>query len=227
MQKKLILFGTGKITEVVHYYATQECGYEIAAFTVDEKFKTADTFLDKPVIPFEKIEKDFPPAQYDMFIAIGYHDLNKLRADKCSQAISKGCNLVSIVSPNANLPKNVKHGNNCFIMPPSLIHPCVELGNNVFVCSGTLIGHHSKIENNCWFTSNSNIGGNNIIGENSFFAINSTTGHSVKIGKNCFLGANTLVTKELLEGQVVIAESSKPIKLNSAQFLRFSNFSSL
>ena len=227
MKKKLVLFGTGKITEVVAYYATEECGYEVVAFTVDKEFKTADTFLGKPVVSFDQIEKDFPPAQYDMFVAVGYHDLNKLRALKCEQAISKGYNLVSIISPNTNLPKNVKHGNNCFIMPPSVIHPCVELGNNVFVWSGTLIGHHSKVENNCWFTSNCNIGGNVSVGENSFFAINATIGHSVKIGKNCFLGANTLVTKELLDGQVVISESSKPIKLNSVQFLRFSKFSSL
>jgi sugar O-acyltransferase (sialic acid O-acetyltransferase NeuD family) len=227
MKKKLVLFGTGKITEVIHYYATEECGYEIAAFTVDKEFKKEETFLGKPIISFEQIEKDFPPAQYEMFVAIGYHDLNKLRATKCKEALSKGYNLVSIISPSANLPKNTKHGHNCFIMPPAIIHPCVELGNNVFVWSGAMIGHHSKVSDNCWFTSTANIGGNNIIRENSFFAINATTGHSVKIGKECFVGANSLVTKELLDGQVVISESSKPIKLNSQQFLRFSNFTSL
>lgn len=227
MQKKLILFGTGKITEVVHCYATEECGFEVAAFTVDKKFIGSETFLGKPVIAFEEVQEKFPPTQYDMFVAVGYQDLNKLRAAKCAEAVARGYNLVSIISPLAHLPKNVKHGYNCFIMPPAIIHPCVELGNNVFVWSGSLIGHHAKIGDNCWFTSSSNIGGNVTVGDNTFFAMNATIGHSVKIGRKCFVGANTLVTKELLDEQVVIAESSKPIKMNSQQFLRFSNFSSL
>ena len=47
------------------------------------------------------------------------------------------------------------------------------------------------------------------------------------IGKNCFIGANALVTKNLEDEKVVIVESTKPIRLNSSQFLRISNFSNL
>jgi UDP-3-O-[3-hydroxymyristoyl] glucosamine N-acyltransferase len=112
-------------------------------------------------------------------------------------------------------------------MPPSIIHPCVTLGNNVFVWSGALVGHHTVVGDHCWLTSHCHIGGNVQIGHNSFVALNATVGHSVTIGNECFLGANTLVNKELLDGQVVIAESSKAIKLNSKQFLKFSSFSSL
>ncbi len=65
------------------------------------------------------------------------------------------------------------------------------------------------------------------MGEHTFVALNATIGHSAEIGKECFLGANTLVTKKLEDGQVVIAESSKPIRLNSKQFLKMSTFSSL
>lgn len=227
MKKDLILFGTGKIADVVHYYAVNDCGFNVVAFTVDAGFITSDTFLGIPVIPFDRIEKECPPSACDMFVAVGYHDLNRLRAEKCTQALAKGYNLVSIVSPKADLPGNVKHGHNCFIMPPSLVHPCTEIGNNVFIWSGAMVGHHSKIGDNCWLTSCCNIGGGVQVGCNTFLAVNATTGHSVKIGDKCFLGANTLVVKDLSDGQVVIAETSKPIKLNSEQFLRFSSFSSL
>ena len=112
-------------------------------------------------------------------------------------------------------------------MPPCFIHPCVHLKNDVFVFSGAMVGHHSVIEDHCWLTASCNIAGNVHIGANTFLAVNATIGHSISIGKNCFVGANTLVTKDIEEEKVLIAESTKPIRLNSSQFLRMSKFSTL
>lgn len=227
MKKDLILFGTGRIAEVIYYYAKEECNFNVVAFTVDSAFMEGNTFCNLPVIPFENINQHYPPENYDMFVALGYQDLNKLRTSKYKEALKKGYHLVSIVSPAANVPKNVIFGINCFIMPPSIIHPCVTIGDNVFVWSGSVIGHHSFVKNNCWITSGSNIAGKVVIGENSLLAINSTIGHNVTLGQECFIGANALVTKNLEDKKVVIAESQKPIKLNSDQFLSISKFSTL
>lgn len=227
MKKDLIIFGVGKMAEVISYYAKEECGYNVVAFTVDAQYKTAETFSNLPVTAFDNIELQYPPAQYDMFVAVGYQDLNKFRATKCNEALAKGYLLVSIISPRANVPLNVTYGWNCFIMPPAIVHPCVQLKNNVFVWSGAMVAHHSVIDDNCWLTSCCNISGNVHIGANTFLAVNATIGHSVSIGKNCFLGANTLVTKNLEDDKVVIAESQKPLRLTSTQFLKMSAFSSL
>lgn len=224
--KEIIIFGTGKIAEVIYYYAHHECGFKIAAFTTDAAYLPVDGyFLEKRVVAFEEIVNHYPPDQYDMFVAIGYHDLNDLRKRKCIEAIEKGYLLISIVSEKSSIPENVRYGFNCFIMPPAIIHPCVKISNNVFIWSGAMIGHHSIIEDHCWITSSANIGGNVKIGAETFVAMNATVSHSIAIGKGCFLGANTLVTNSMDDGQVVITESSKPIRLNSKQFLKFSNFS--
>ena len=227
MKKDLIIFGIGKIGEVVHYYAKEECGYKVVAFVVDEQFINASTFKDLPVISFAEVQNKFPPSEFDMFVAIGYHDLNRLRETKCREALGKGYKLVSIVSPRTHLPLNVSFGWNCFIMPPAIIHPYVRIGNNVFIWSGAMVSHHSVIDDNCWLTSCCNISGNVQLGANAFVAVNATVGHSVKVGKNCFLGANTLLTKNLEDEKVIITESTKPIRLNSTQFLRMSSFSNL
>ena len=227
MKKDLVIFGIGKIAEVIFYYAKEECGFNVVAFCVDEPYMKTDKFHGIPVVSFGTVENKYPPAKHDMFIAIGYHDLNRLRENRCNEAIQKGYTLVSIVSPAANVPSNVVMGYNCFIMPPSIVHPCVTLGNNVFVFSSAMVAHHATIEDNCWLTSCCNISGNVRIGANTFVAVNATVGHSVTIGKNCFLGANTLVTKNLEADKVVIEESSKPIRLTSQQFLKMSNFSNL
>ena len=227
MKKDLVIFGIGKIAEVVYYYAKEECGFNVVAFAVDEGYKSSDSFQGLPVVSFDKVELTLPPEKVEMFIAVGYHDLNKLREIKCAEARAKGYNLISVISPKANLPLNVKVGWNCFIMPPSFVHPCVQIKNNVFVFSGAMVAHHSVIEDNCWLTSCCNISGNVKIGSNTFVAVNATIGHSVTIGKNCFLGANSLVTKDLEDEKVVITESTKPLRLTSSQFLRMSSFSNL
>jgi sugar O-acyltransferase (sialic acid O-acetyltransferase NeuD family) len=225
--KDLIIFGNGKIADVVFYYAKNECDFNVVAFTVDKEYIIEDRFHDLPVIPFHDIEANYKPGKYSMFIAIGYQDMNRLRETKYLTAKKMGYEIVSIVSPGSKLPSNVKYGENCFIMPPAIVHPEVELGNNTFVWSGAMIGHHATIGDNCWLTSCTNISGVVKVGNNCFFAVNSTVGHGVKIGDKCFLGANALLTKNLENNKVVIEESSKIFRLESDQFLRFSKFSDL
>jgi UDP-3-O-[3-hydroxymyristoyl] glucosamine N-acyltransferase len=107
------------------------------------------------------------------------------------------------------------------------IHPRVRLGNDVFVWSGAMIGHHSTIGDHCWLTSCANISGVVTVGRSCFFAVNATVAHNVVIGDECFIGANALVTKCAEDGQVFLAESTKPFRLNSHQFLRMSKFADL
>ena len=227
MNKDVIVFGIGKIADVIQFYMREEGGVNVKAFTVDKAYATTTVFNGLPVVPFEEIEKQYPPDKYAMFIALGYHDLNGLREKKMKEAEAKGYELVSFVHPKSGVPKDLVYGKNCFIMNNVCIHPRVTLGDDVFVWSGVIIGHHSKIGDHNWLTSATNISGNVSIGNNCFFAINSTLGHSVTIGNDVFIGANALVIKNVEDGKVIIKESDKPIKLNSKQFLKFSNFSDL
>lgn len=227
MKKDLIIFGNGKIADVVYYYAKNECDYNVVAFTTDREYIKEGSFNGLPVIPFDELEYTLKPDEHDMFVAIGYQDLNRLREFKYNESKAKGYKLVNVISPKSNLPVNVKTGDNCFIMPPSLVHPNVEIGSNTFVWSGAVIGHHCVIGEHCWFTSSCNISGVVKTGNNCFFAVNATVGHGVAIGNDCFIGANTLITKSIGDKKVVIQESSKEFRLNSDQFLRFSNFSHL
>lgn len=225
--KDLVIFGNSKIAEVISYYAINECNYNVVAFTVDKDYVGNGTFNGLPVIPFDEIDEKYPPENNSMFIALGYQDLNRLRQKKYEEAKSKGYKLVSIIPQKTHIPTNVKIGENCFIMPPAIIHPLVAIGNNTFVWSGAMIGHHTTIGEHCWLTSTANISGVVNIENNSFFAVNATVGHGVNIGEECFLGANALVTKNLKSKSVVIEESTKLFRLDSTSFLKFSSFSNL
>jgi len=222
--KPIVIFGIGKISEVMHYFFENHSEREIKAFTIDDEFLNSETKYQKPVVKFSQLENLYPPSEFDVFIALGYQRMNKVREDIYKRVEKKGYKLISFIHPESGIPKDCKVGKNCMIMNNVNIHPKVIIGNNVFVWSGSVIGHHSKIEDNCWLTSSSNISGNVKIGRNCFFAINSTVTHSVTIGKECFIGANVLISKCTKDLEVYIFERTKPFRLNSKQFIRMTNF---
>ena len=225
--KPIVIFGAGKIAEVILYFFTHHSDRQVVACTVDKDYLPDSQWQGLPVVAFDEITHSYSPETHDMFIALGYQDLNILRTDKCAQARQLGYNLASYVHPNSGLPMYCVYGDNCFIMNQVLIHPRVRLGNNVFIWSGAMVGHHSSIGDNCWLTSCANISGVVTMGKNCFLAVNATIAHGISIGDNCFIGANALVTKTTKAEEVYVMENTKPFRLNSRQFLRMSKFSEL
>ena len=76
---QLIIFGAGDIARLAHYYFTRDSEHEVVAFTVDQKYREADTFLDLPLVSFEEVTSSYPPGEYKMFVALSYAKMNKLR----------------------------------------------------------------------------------------------------------------------------------------------------
>jgi len=192
--KPIVLFGAGKVAEVLLYFFRHHSNRQVVACATDQNYLPSSQWNNLPVINFAKIVEIYPPADFDVFVALGYQDLNGLRAKKCAEARALGYTLPSYVHPQSGLPLDCEFGDNCFIMNNVLIHPRVRLGNNVFVWSGAMVGHHSMIGDNCWLTSGCNVSGDVTLGNNCFLAVNCTIAHSVRVGEGCFIGANALVT---------------------------------
>ncbi len=222
--KPLIVFGAGKIAEVVHYYMKHESDLEVAAFTCDREHLSANSFENLPVVAFEDVVSNYPPGEYDMFVALGYQDLNKVRTERVSQAKAMGYRLASFVHRDAGLPVDTEIGENCFIMNGAHVQAKARLGDNIFVWSGALVGHHSVIGDNCWITSTASICGQATVGKNCFIAANATIGNDVTVGDDCFIGSNALVTKDLPDAAVVVEKSSETLRVTSEQFLRMTRF---
>jgi sugar O-acyltransferase (sialic acid O-acetyltransferase NeuD family) len=225
--KPIVIFGTGKIAEVILYFFQNCSERQVVACTVDRAYIPGTQWQGLPVVPFDEVIHKYPPETHDMFVALGYQEMNALRASKCQEARQLGYLLASYVHPASGLPNDCVYGDNCFIMNSVHVHPRVTLGNNVFVWSGAMVGHHSSLGDNCWLTSCANVSGVVTVEANCFFAVNATVGHGVTIAKDCFIGANALVVKSTQTGEAYLSESTKAFRLNSRQFLRLSNFSQL
>ena len=121
----IIIFGTADQAELAHFYFTQDTDYTVAAFTVDDAFVKDNTFQGLPVIPFSEITNSHPATGYQMFIAIGYSEMNHLRAAKFHQARQLGYKLPSYISSRCTMLTEQSVGKNCFILEDNTIQPFV------------------------------------------------------------------------------------------------------
>ncbi len=222
MKERIIIFGAGKIAEVISHLINKHDLFEIGAYCCDKNFIQSETFLGKPLLTKEKCKVKYKPKDYKMFVALGYYNLNKLREEKCAWAKENGYSLIKIF--NKNLFQNISIGDNSILMEKSIVQPGVKIGKNVFVWDGAIIGHHTKIKDNCWITSGSTIGGNSIIGNSSLLGLNSTIGNDVALGKQTIVGANCTVTKSCKEYSVFIQKDTEKYNLDSMQFLNLTNW---
>jgi len=197
--KKVVIFSTGEMAEIAHFYFTHDSPYEVAAFTEDENFIKEKELFGLPVIPFEEIEKNYPPDKFNMFIALSYRNINRIRAERYAEAKRKGYELVSYICTKSVYWGDTEIGDNCFIFENQTIQPFVKIGNNVIIWSGNHIGHHSVIGDHCFISSHVVISGHVRIGEYSFLGVNSTIRDGITIARECVIGAGTLILKDTVE----------------------------
>lgn len=219
-KKNIVIFGTKAFAEVAHYHFTYDSPHSVAAFTVDEAYLKEPTFKGLPVVPFAEVEKQFPPGEYSMFVAIGFHKLNMDRAAKVAEAEAKGYRLESFVSSRANVAPDLQVGPNTMIMEHASIHPFVRIGRNTVIWSGTRIAFHTRIGDHCWIVSP--IFGESVtVGDNAFIGLNATIGPGIKIGKSNVIGAGALILKDTKDFEVYKGQASKPSRVPSSRLRNF------
>ena len=200
--KNLIIFGTGDIAELAYYYFTQDSEYQVAAFTVDEEYANESTFKNLPVYTFEQVDTELDPLHHELFIALSYSKLNRIRKEKYERGIAKGYSLASYISSKATVLNGAAFGNNCFILEDNTVQPFVQVGNNVTMWSGNHIGHHSIIHDHVFIASHAVISGGVEVGESSFIGVNATLRDHITVGPNCVVGAGVLLLEDAEENGI-------------------------
>jgi sugar O-acyltransferase (sialic acid O-acetyltransferase NeuD family) len=223
--RKLVIFGIGKIGQVVYPHFAQDSDYTVAGFTVERQYVPPEGQYDGlTVVAFEEVQRHFPPQNHDMFIGIGYHNLNRARANLCAAAKAKGYQLASYLSSANRHVARAQMGENCFVMSGEPLQPQSRIGNNCFVWTNALVGHHAQAGDHCWITSGVVIGGNSRVGDGCFLGLNATIGHEISVGAYSIIGAGALVVKDAPEKTVCIAAETPRFRLNSDQFLKMKPF---
>lgn len=217
MTKPLIIFGTAQVGELAHFYFSKDAGRRVEAFTIDQAYLTGDSFCGCPVVPFEQIEARYPPDQYDLFVALGYTALNRLRTERFQTAQTLGYHCPSYVSSRASLLTEYPIGQNCFILEDNTVQPFVRIGNNVTLWSGNHIGHHSVIEDHVFVSSHVVISGNCHVEESCFLGVNSTLRDGVRIGRKSVLGVGARILDDVAAEGVYMEKGTERARVPSSR----------
>jgi len=217
MRKPLVIFGSGDIAQLAHYYFSTDSNYEVVAFTVDANYIKESEFYGLPVVAFEDVAKNYPPDCYDFFVALSYSKLNAVRKEKFLAAKEMGYKLVSYISSRATVLNEGRIGENCFIFEDNTIQPFVTIGNNVTLWSGNHVGHHSVIFDHTFIASHVVISGGVEIGEQCFVGVNATLRDHIKIGDRCIVGAGALLLADAAPEGVYIGTATERSKVPSTR----------
>jgi sugar O-acyltransferase (sialic acid O-acetyltransferase NeuD family) len=206
---KVIIFGAGDIARLAHFYFSTDSAHQVVAFTVDETYRTAESFLDLPLVDFARVGALYPPSQHQMFVALSYASMNELRAAKYTAARALGYELVSYVSSRCTFLSRHAHGDNCFILEDNTVQPFVRIGSNVTLWSGNHIGHDSRIDDHCFISSHVVVSGHVHIQRNCFLGVNATLRNGITLGEFTLVGAGALVMKSTPPRAVYVAERTE------------------
>jgi len=218
---KVVIFGIGRGADVATRYFRDDSSHEIVAYTVDDAYADRKEFMDRPVIPFSRIDQERPPQECQMFIPLGFQGMNRLRESKYSEAKGKGYSFASYISSRILASGRPNFGENCFILEGSVFNYDVKVGNNVVMWSSNHVGDLSVIEDHVFISSHVVLSGEVTVGANSFLGVNSTISNYVKVGARSYIGANTLIAQNTPEDSVYVTKGTEKVEhIDSLRFLQ-------
>jgi sugar O-acyltransferase (sialic acid O-acetyltransferase NeuD family) len=213
--RPIVVFGTGPLGRLMHFLFTTDSPRRVEAFAVDGSHRSADSYLDLPVVAFEDVTRDYPPATHDMFVAVGYRRVNRFRAERYEAAKALGYTLPSFISDRASVWPDLEIGDNCLVMDEAVLNPFVRIGNDCIIWSAALVGHESVIGDHCFVSSHAVISGVVTVGSHCFFGSNATVRDTITVAPGTIVGAGAVVTRSTNEGDVLAAAEARLLPIKS------------
>src|ERR1700733_3229414 len=172
--KKLVIFGTGETADIAYEYFTHDSEYEVVGFTVELAYKKEDELYGLPVVGFDEIESKFPVSTVELFVAISYTRLNRVRAKCYRLAKAKGYKFASYISSRAFVWHNAIIGENCMIFENNVIQHKVVVGDGVIMWSRNHIRHQTRIGDFVYISAHVVLSGCCYSGAYSCLGVNTT-----------------------------------------------------
>lgn len=216
----LLIVGNSEIAAMAYEYFTHDSPYEVVGFAIGAEYIKEDAFCGLPVRPLDGIEAIHPPSACQAFVAVGDTQLNRVRTELARAMRARGYKLASYVSSAAFVWRNVKIGDNCFILEDNVLQPFVEIGDNVILWSGNHIGHRTVIEDNVFIASHVVISGFCRIGRNTFMGVNATVANQVAIAEDNFIAMSASVARSTKPDEMHVGAPSQARDISAKRFCK-------
>lgn len=199
---KLIIYGNTAAGIQSLYDFSNDSEHEVVAFTVNRSEIKSDEFQGLPLVPFDEVEKIFPPDEFKMFIAIYYNRVNSIRRKYFEEAKAKGYELVSYISSKAIVWPGLEIGENCMICDGANVRPFTKIGKNTFIMPNAVVGHDAVVEDNCYLAIGAVLLAGSKICNGCVIGGNATILNGITIAPDCVISAGAVMHKNTAEKEV-------------------------
>jgi len=215
--KKLLIIGLSNNAKLAAFYFNRDTEYEVVGFSVNQEYIVGDTFYNLPIFTIENILSEFPPDICDVFVAVGYSQMNEVRKKLYLKMKEIGYNLPNYISPKCSFLSEEPIGDNNFILEDNTIQPFVKIGSNNVLWSGNHIGHDVEIGNHNFITSQVVVSGFTKIKNSTFIGVNATLRDDIIIADMTLVAAGSIIMKSTKEEEVYLPAQSSLYKKKSTE----------
>ncbi|MES2299859.1 MAG: acetyltransferase [Pseudomonadota bacterium] len=205
----VVIFGTGNFASLAWYCLTHDSNWRVEAFAVDRAFIRRSKHLGVPVVPFDTLERDFPPSQIDLFIPLGYQLINGLRRERFQQARARGYRFASYVSSHAKVWPDLQLGENCLINEHAKIDEGVILGDNVIVRNGVHIARDCQLGDHAFVASQAMLGAGVRLGTQAFVGVGAVVRDGLVLAERSYVGTGAVLLAPTVADTVYMGDPAR------------------
>ena len=214
--EEIVIYGNGQVAELAMTRFLTDSPHRVLGFTVDRAVIREPALHGLPVVPFDDVERRFPPERVRMFVAVGPTQCNRLRADRFEQARCRGYRFVSYVSSRAIVAAGVRMGDSVAVGEGAIVHPFVRLGDNVHIGTASVISHHGVLGDHCFLAVGCLLAGNVEVRARCFLGARATVRDHVTIGESSVVGTGVTVLRSIAPASVLVAPEPIYLPVDSA-----------
>jgi sugar O-acyltransferase (sialic acid O-acetyltransferase NeuD family) len=214
--RKVVLFGAGGLARLACYCLRHDSVQEVAGFTVDGAHLPAaglpaGTLHDLPVVAFEDLERHFSPRDHDLLIAVGPHEVNRLRARRFEEGRARGYRFASYISSRANLWPDLEIGEGCMIFENAVVEPFSRIGDNAILRANVHVSHDGVVGDHVFLAPRVAMAGTCGVEQRSFVGVNATLRDGVTVAADCVVGAGAVVARSTEAGGLYVGVPAKRV----------------
>lgn len=204
--QKVFIFGNNSFAEQMTSFLLSDSRYQLAGYLLSEQYIKSDKFLGLPVFAFEKYADINRDVQ--VINCVGYSKMLDNRADIHGRLIDMGFNLISYISPLAQISTGVKIGRGNVIFPYAIIEFNSNIGDGNVFYANSQVCHDVQIGDFNWLSAQSLILGYTNISTHCFVGGNATVKNNLRIEGYTLVGAGAYLRFDTEKYDVVVPGES-------------------
>jgi len=183
----------------------------IEAFTVESNYLVGYEFCGKPVVPFNEVEKYYPPENFEMLLGITFTNNLIPRKRIYKEALGKGYKILSFIHRKAYVSSFACIEEGCIILEHNTVQSGCVIGENTVLWSGNHIGHRTKIGKHNFISSHVVLAEAVETEERVFIGINTAVAPYVKIGEGATIGMGLSILKNVESNSLIRGKDSRNV----------------